>query len=238
MVDIKRQSPVTFKSPPAKTELRDHWEVVLEFHRQGTGPWLVDLCHKTRWDLQDIRIGDLKPAGLAVPPVPGACRLEKRILVNRMNRTQAAVWNLAAGGQPEMPADSGYTDVSDATVFLGLFGRKLFAIAEKLSSLDFMDPGRQTPFLFQGPFAHVPCQIVILAREKEGAGAMLLTCSRGYARDMVHAILEAGSEFGLRPAGETAFMRYLEKIESATSSPSRQRPDVRDMKSRREGGCS
>lgn len=212
---FKRQSPATFKSRPVKTEVRGHWEVVCEYDTEGPGPWLVDLCHKARWDFQDGRLDDLKPAGLSIPPAPGDCRLENRILVNRMNRTQAAVWHLGDWEAPTMPAEGGCTDVTEATVFLGLFGPMVFAVAEKLSALDFTDPNRHTPNLLQGPFSSVPCQIVTLGRKKDGSGALLLTCSRGYARDMVHAILNAGSEFGLRPAGENAFMRCLEEIEAA-----------------------
>ncbi len=50
MKDIKRYSPVEFKVTPLKTENRDHWDVVLEYHNEGDGPWLVDLCHRTRLD--------------------------------------------------------------------------------------------------------------------------------------------------------------------------------------------
>lgn len=219
MIDMKRQSPVAFESRPVKTDTRDHWEVVLEYEDEGPGPWLVDLSHITRWDLQDGRLDALNPVGVTIPKVPGDCRLAKGILVNRMNRTQAAVWHLGSEASPEPPLGEGLTDVSEATVFLGLMGPNVFPIAEKLSALDFLDPERQPPFLFQGPFSHVPCQIVTLAREPGGAGALLLTCSRGYARDMVHAILEAGAEFGLRPAGEAAFTRCLERGAAAKSAP-------------------
>ena len=214
MGDMKRQSPAQFKSRPVKTDVRDHWVVALEFENEGPGPWLVDLCHKTRWDLQDGRIDEQTPSGVSVPSVPGECRFENRILVNRMNHTQAAVWHLGNGRAPELPAETGYTDVSEATVFLALFGPKVFSIAEKLTALDFTDPNRQTPFLLQCPFSHVPCQIVTLARERAGAGALLLACSRGYARDMVHAILAAGAAYGLCPAGENRFTSWLASMQA------------------------
>jgi hypothetical protein len=35
--------------------VRDNWTVALEYDDEGQGPWLVDLAHKTRWDLQDSR---------------------------------------------------------------------------------------------------------------------------------------------------------------------------------------
>ena len=213
MGDFKRQSPVRFESRPVKTEARNHWVVVMQYENEGPGPWLVDLCHKTRWDLQAGHLDELAAGGIAIPAVPGDCRWEKRILINRMNRTQAAVWHLQDGQAPELPAAGGYTDVTEATVFLALFGPGVFSITERLTRLDFMDPKRQAPFLLQGPFCHVPCQMVTLARQPNGAGALLLTCARGYARDMVHAILDAGAPLGLRPAGQGAFSRYLEMID-------------------------
>jgi glycine cleavage system aminomethyltransferase T len=51
----------------------------------------------------------------------------------------------------------------------------------------------------------VPCQIVTLENAADGSGGFLLTCSRGYGDSMLHAMLEAGAEFGLRPAGENRF---------------------------------
>ena len=38
---------------------------------------------------------------------------------------------------------------------------------------------------------------------------MLITCSRGYAHDMTHALLEAGEEFGIVPAGENRFTNWM-----------------------------
>ena len=106
------------------------------------------------------------------------------------------------------PDETAYTDVTDATVFLALIGKNLAHLLEKLTSLDFFNPLTEPPFLLQGPLSHVPCQCVML--EKTGdAGGLLFTCSRGYARDMVHAVLDAGAEFGLRPAGENVFNRWL-----------------------------
>jgi hypothetical protein len=209
MVEMKRQFPVQFKSRPKRTVLRDHWNVVLEYENEGTGPWIVDLSHKTRWDFQDSRLDGLAPRNDAVAPAPGACVLKNRRLVNRMNATQAAVWHLGNGPATELSAVTGYTDVTEASIFLSLLGPRIFRIAEKLTALDFTDPKRRTPFLLQGPFSRVACQIVILARDKWGAGMILLTCARGYAGDMVHNILAAGATDGIRPAGEDRFSHWI-----------------------------
>ncbi|MGD2096830.1 MAG: sarcosine oxidase subunit gamma SoxG [Desulfobacterales bacterium] len=208
-VEIMRRSPVTFSGKPFKTELRDHWTVVLEYEDQGNGPWVVDVSHRMRWDLQDSDITRHRPFGLNMPDTPGRCAFENGVLINRMNQTQASIWHLS-GEKRSLPDDPAFTDVTDATVFLALLGRETFSITEKLSALEFVDPTKEPPFLLQGPFAHVPCQIVVLGKTPERA-AIVLTCSRGYARDMVAAILEAGKEFELQPAGEGVFSDWVSK---------------------------
>ena len=212
MAEIKRQSPVRFNVSPIKTEVRDNWTVALEYDEEGQGPWLVDLAHKTRWDLQSNKVGEMTPCGLAVPADPGACTFADKTLVNRMNRTQASIYNLGDSA-PAMPDFSGYTDVTESMVFMALFGPRVFFIAEKLTGLDFMDPGKKAPFLVQGPFCHVPCQIVTLDKSADGSGGFLLTCSRGYGDSLIHAILEAGSALGLRPAGENRFSAWIQGLQ-------------------------
>lgn len=211
MADIQRTSPVQFAVGATKTEVRDNWKVALEYDDEGAGAYLVDLSHKVRLDLQSDDLGGFRPYDVAVPEKPGQCALENGVLLNRMNRTQTAVWRLAdtAAAMPEDPA---YTNVSEGTVFLALFGPKTFSITEKLTSLDFADPEKEAPFLLQGPFSHVPCQIVTLEKNNQGDGGIIFTCSRGYGHSMVHAIMEAGAEFGLRPAGEQRFAQWLERL--------------------------
>jgi hypothetical protein len=97
-----------------------------------------------------------------------------------MNRTQVSIYHLGAAA-PAMPDDSSFTDVTESTLFVALFGPKTFLVAEKLTNLDFLAPSRQAPFLLQGPFCHVPCQIVTLEKSAGSGGGFLLTCSRGYA---------------------------------------------------------
>lgn len=212
--EIKRRSPVAFNVRPAREVKREQWVIVREYENEGEGPHLIDLSHCSRWDLQD---GDLngdgakwQSAGIPIPEQPGMCALKDRVMVNRMNNTQTAVWHLS-GEKAELPPEVAYTDMTDATVFLALIGGDTFAITEKLTALDLSDPARKGPGLVQGPFAHVPCQIVVVANDTAHPG-ILLTCSRGYAHDMVAAILEAGKEFELRPAGEFAFGRWLERL--------------------------
>lgn len=215
MLSIKRESPVRFDASPRKSEERDNWTVVLEYEDEGEGPWLADLAHKVRWDLQDRRIDDLAPCNLAVPRQPGTCTLTDTIVINRMNRTQAAIYHLGEAS-PEMPTSIGYTDVTESTVFLALFGPNVFRIAEKLTNLDFRDPKKTPPFLLQGPVCRVPCQITTLEEAADESGGFLLTCSRGYAHSMAGALSSAGEAFGLRPAGEACFTRWMRNVQETT----------------------
>jgi hypothetical protein len=212
MAEMRRQSPVQFQISPLKTEVRDNWTVALAYSDEGEGPWLVDLSHKARWDLQDRDIDAITVGDQAVPEAPGDCTLAGHTLINRMNATQASIYHLGAGA-PDLPDDSGYTDVSEATLFVALIGPRALRVAEKLTNLDLMDPAKKAPFLLQGPFCHVPCQIVPLEKNSDGAGGFLLTCSRGYGDSMIGAILEAGAEFGLKPAGENRFNIWIQGLQ-------------------------
>jgi hypothetical protein len=207
MIDIQRRSPITFSARPVRTECRDRWTVVLEYDNEGAGPWLIDLSHRPKWDLQDRDISQVISFGISMPQRPGTCRLGNGILLNRMNETRASIWHLK-GEIPAVPEGSAYTETTEAYAFLALAGKSVCSITEKLTSLDLADPGGSPPFLLQGPLSHVPCQVVVL--ERDGVdGIVLLTCSRGYGHDMVYSILEAGKEFGLRPAGENAFKEAM-----------------------------
>jgi hypothetical protein len=210
MKEIKRVSPVVLKSTPVKTKTTDNWEIVMEYEGEGDGPFLVDLTHKQRFDFQDSNLGGKKPFNINIPEIPGNSVFDKKILINRMNNTQVSIYNF---GEEDiaMPEDTGFTDVTEATLFVALVGKNIFSICEKLTSLDFLNPEKKAPFLFQGPFSHVPCQIVTLSKNLENHG-LVLTCSRGYGRDMIHAILDAGNEFGLKPAGEEKFNHFISEL--------------------------
>ncbi len=212
MIEIERRSPAKLGASAVETETRDNWTVVLEYEKEGDGPWLADLSHKIRWDLQDRDIGKTTLFDIPVPRKAGDCVLKNDILVNRMNKTQASIWHLGAA-PPGLPDHRGFTDVTEATVFLALFGTGVFRITEKLAALDFMDPSKKPPFLLQGPLCRVPCQTVALERTDDRSGALLLACSRGYGQSMVDAILASGEEFGLRPAGETRFSQYVRALQ-------------------------
>ena len=147
MNDLIRRSPISFDAAPAQTVNRGGWEVVLTYEdEKGSGARLVDLSHKSKWDVQDGDIESIKPFGLDVPADYNACNLGDGMIVNRMNRTQAAVWQLGEAA-PEAPAEAAYTETTDAQALIALFGPDAPAIAETLTGLDlFPAPGGNSPF--------------------------------------------------------------------------------------------
>ena len=207
LVSISRVSPVTLPATPVRTEERDGWAVVLAYEAERPGPHLIDLSHRSKWDVQDSDLSSIMPWDIQIPEKPGTCAYDKGILINRMNRTQASVWHLS-GNLEHSPEGHAFTEMTDAVTCLAIVGKGLFSIAEKLCALDLSDPKLTPPYLIQGPFAHVPCRLVVMNRTEDG-GTLILTCSRGYASDMVHAILKAGESVGIRPAGENALYQWI-----------------------------
>jgi hypothetical protein len=200
---MKRYSPVSFEGNPTQTVMRDGWEVVLAYEDEGVGPFVVDLSHISKWDIQATDLSQIKLQGVNIPEVPGACALGKGMLINRMNQTQVSVWHLSDKNL-QIPDESVYTDITEGIALLGFLGPEIFSVMEKITALDLQSPQKQRPFLLQGPVLHIPCQVAVLEKD-----AVVIGFSRGYAQSMVEAILDAGLQWGIQPAGELAFYNYL-----------------------------
>ncbi|MCK4828441.1 sarcosine oxidase subunit gamma SoxG, partial [bacterium] len=56
----QRYSPVQFEIRPDQTEIRDGWEVVLQYSDKGKRPFLVDLSHRKKWDVQDSNLSKIQ----------------------------------------------------------------------------------------------------------------------------------------------------------------------------------
>jgi glycine cleavage system aminomethyltransferase T len=200
---MRRYSPIEFEGPPAQTEERNGWEVVLEYKGQETGPFLVDLSHIGKWDVQGEDLPSLRPAGLLIPKDSKQCALTGDFLLNLIKWNWATIWHFSVD-MPDFAEEYPFTNVTEAYALLALVGTETFAIMEKLTSLDLLSPMRRPPFLVLGPVSHIRCQVVVLARD-EDASAVLVSCPRGYGQSLAQAILEAGKEWGLRPGGEDVF---------------------------------
>ena len=135
----RRRSPLILPNRPRKKENRDGWEVILEYEDQGNGPFLIDLSHVPKWDVQDTRLSSVEPWGDRIPEISGSCTVQNGTLVTRMNPTQAAVWHLLQVDSiiPRHPA---YTDVTDAYTLMAVLSKEVFSIMEKVTPLDLSSP--------------------------------------------------------------------------------------------------
>jgi len=179
--------------------------VVLGYEDEGEGPYLIDLSHITKFDIQNTDLSQIQPGGYNIPESPGTCIIKKGWAINRLNRAQAAIWFLA-GEQAPIPAQADYTDITEAFALLAIAGDDVFGVMEKITSLDLTPRSKQPPFIMQGPVLHIPCQILVLAKN-----IVFLAFSRGYAQSMTDAILQAGSSWNLQPAGERVFKNFMER---------------------------
>jgi hypothetical protein len=202
-----RRSPVKFPKAPRKKENRDGWEVVLEYEEQGNGPFLIDLSHVPKWDVQDTRLSSIESWGDRIPEIPGSCTVQNGTLVTRMNPTQAAVWHLLEVDST-IPRQTAYTDITDAYTLMAVLAKDVFSIMEKVTPLDLSSPAWKPPFMFQGPVLRIRCQVVVMGVKEEWA-TVLIACSRGYGQSMAETLLDAGREWDLRPGGETVFRNWL-----------------------------
>ena len=204
---MTRRSPVHLPGRPEQAETRDGWTVVLRYADEGEGPWVVDLSHCRRWDIQGAELEAAAPKGIVLPPAPGAVEITASGIVGRTGMRQAFLWSFGEGVPAVGP---GCTETTESAACLALLGRDVLQITEKLTSLDLGNPAFKAPFLRLGPFAHVSGQVVVLSSDPVAA-AVLVACSRGFGHDLVHTVLHAGEEFGLRPAGESRFKTFLPK---------------------------
>jgi glycine cleavage system aminomethyltransferase T len=129
------------------------------------------------------------------------------MLAGRLGPKQAMVLHFKeqAPARPKMPA---LTEITDAFALVGLYGPACASVMEKISSLDLTRPDQKAPYLLQGPVLGVPAKVIAIA-PASGLQAFLVACARGYGQDLVAALLDAGEEFGLRPAGEDAFLNGI-----------------------------
>lgn len=210
MEDIRRHSPITFLQIPVRTEERNGWEIVLEYEKETTGPFLIDLSHIGKWDVQGETLTSIRPAGLAIPEDSEQCTLTEKYMINLIKWNWATIWHFSKD-MPDFAGEYAFTNVTEAYALLAVLGSEVFSIMEKVTALDLLSPDRKPPFLTMGPVLDVRSQVVVLTREKVDP-AVLVACPRGYGQSMAEALFEAGKEWGLKPGGEDQFSHRVALI--------------------------
>lgn len=215
MGNVRRYSPVHFAEAPARVQERNGWEVVLEYEGEAEGPFVIDLSHMGKWDVQGESLATLRPAGLVIPEESELCTLTEDYLINLIKWNWAVIWHFSPS-MPDFADKFAFTNVTEAYALMALAGKETFSVLEKVTNLDLLSPRREPPFLMMGPVLRTRGQVVVLSRENP---AVLVACSRGYGQSMAEALLHAGKEWGLRPGGEDRFTGWLRGYFSAGSTP-------------------
>ena len=207
MIGMIKYSPISFDAAPQNRETRAGFEVILKYREDDDGTVLVDLSHRSKWDLQDRTLNRFRPWELNIPDTPGASHFDAGLLINRMNRTQASVWHLGPQNITS-PTEPSFTDITDGLALLALVGQNVLSLMEKVCRLDLTNPGLRPPVLIQGPVLHIPSQVVLLGQVNQSV-ALLIAFSRGYGQAMAEAFLKICQREGLRPGGEDRFTQWM-----------------------------
>ncbi len=205
----RRCSPVKFTKPAAQTQMRNGWEIVLNYSDEGAGPFLIDLSHVGKWDVQGENLSRIRPAGMDIPQHSGRCEFKDGSLINLVKWNWAVIWCFSEDDST-FSYEWAYTDVTEAYALLALIGKEVFCIMEKVTSLDLLSAEKTPPFLLLGPVHHVRSQVVVLERNGTGS-AVLVACARGYGQSMAQVLLDAGNEYGVAPGGENVFTEWLKR---------------------------
>jgi len=210
-----RHSPIKIDARPIETRRHNGFEVVLDYDNESekkeNAPAIVDLCHMTKWDIQDRDLSRIKPMGFDIPEAPGDCIIhDNRIHIFRLNPSQAGVWLIHTGELVETddacfnhPA---FTDITDGQALLAVVGHSVPSFVETITKMDLMSPRREPPFIAQGPIIDIASRVVVRRLAQENS-VVLFSFPRGYGQPMLEALLDSGSRRGVHFAGEKAFFR-------------------------------
>ncbi len=214
MITLKKVSPVSLPGNIAKSEERNGYTVVLKYqYENDNGPWIIDLCHRPKYDFQCNGENSGTP-GLALPTAPGNALIEKGWLVSALGTSQFSLIHIGLE-EYMLPDEFGFSDLTDGRCLFAIGGKGASKLMEQFTRMNFNDKKLSAPCILQGPMIHTYGQLHILG---EGYNKVfMVNLGRGYAGSVIHAILDAGEPYDLKPAGEDVFTRWLTKNESATT---------------------
>lgn len=209
MITLKRISPVGLPGNIAKSVERGGYTVVLKYKDENErGPWIIDLCHRPKYDFQCNGENPGTPMGLALPAEPGSAVIEKGWLISAVGTSQYLMIHI---GQEEYisPVGSGFSDITDGRCLFAIGGKGASTLIEKFTRMNFNDKSLSPPCVLQGPMIQTHGQLHILGEGDDRV--FLVNLDRGYARSVVHAILDIGEPYTLKPAGEDVFTNWVTK---------------------------
>jgi hypothetical protein len=217
MQNYKRRSPLRFAVPPAKTAARRGWEVALSFPGDDGTPVVVDLSHAGKWELYARGLEGRQVGPAVIPATPGQVTLTADLAVSLCRPSVALIWQLSENALPALPAGVDCTEITDGIALMALIGEDVLRVFEKVSDLDLALPADQTVGFVQGPVLDTPAQAMVLS-DQDTVPGVLLAVARGYGQSVLESLMDAGAQFGLQPAGEQRFQKWLNSRPALSSA--------------------
>jgi|SRR5579863_8086640 len=196
------ESPLTamHRRLGARIETRDGWLVAIKYDDEpgSNGNALVDLAHRPTWELSgpDVgqRLAELRGTDVALRRIHSGENWQ----VYRLTLGRAIIF----GKIPQTP--TGALDVTGGWVSLALIGRDAERLLNKVTAVDLRDRTIPVGGCCQGPIFGVNTLFGRFADRFE-----LHICGDS-AEFLWDVLMDAGEEFGLKPAGaDYAKMRLV-----------------------------
>jgi sarcosine oxidase gamma subunit len=212
---IKRISPLDMGLDPERTIDRNGWQIPLAYvgERRRNDIFISDLSHVPKWCMRGPNLDEQAPAGLKMPHEPGGVNTDHGVLLVRLIPSEARL--MVLGDDAPVFNDAMYTDVTDGYASIAVVGCQCFEVLNKLSTLDLDGP--DAPAAALAPVEEVTCLIVRLVG-KAGVPGIIVSGARGYGHFLLDALLDAGRQYGIQPAGWERFSIWCEKLENPAAA--------------------
>ena len=208
---MRRISPVHMPLGAEKTEIRNHFEVVLSYGKKTSNASVVDLSHVSKWEIETGNLDDaMDGTGLTLPSQSNKAALFPDRTLCRMTPSRALIWNFDGGEESLWLQESAFNDVTDGSALLFMTGQGLLSIMEQLTDVKLDLVNGDSLRFAQCPLVGVPAKIVVGINKIHQMG-MFVSVARGFGQSVIDTLLLAGKEIGLAPAGEEVFSQWLEK---------------------------
>ena len=208
MKNYKKLSPISIPFAPETTIERDGWEIALTYRDEDPSLAIIDLSHIRKWEIYAHTLSPQSLSTLQIPDRPGEISLNNEVLIALCRPSVALAFQF--GDSPfTSSGTTTYTELTDGYALLALIGNDGPRIMEKITDLDLTLTSSQHARFIQGPLLGTPVKIMVFSIGDCDTG-MLISIARGFGQATVNAILDAGIEFGLKPAGEKVFERWFQ----------------------------
>jgi len=163
---------------------------------------LVDLSHRPKAVIQGPAVRDLDAGA------PGRASWKSGAYIGLLKSDEAFLFDIAG---PTTPAwsDSGYTDMTEGWILLGLFGPRTPELMARLVPLDVERPDIPDPIYLVTEAHGLTLQSLNLRKSQPG---FLLACRRSHGQNLYDSCLRTGRPFGLNPVGTEAFTDWFTSL--------------------------